>query len=37
LLEVRAHERADRFVVLDHDCDAAHGRSALTAMTKLPA
>jgi hypothetical protein len=37
LLEVCAHESADRLVVLDHDCDSAHGRNALTAMTNLPA
>ena len=36
LLEVCAHERADRFVVFDHHCDSAHGRNALTNVTNLP-
>ena len=37
LLEVSADERADRLVVLDHQCDSAQGRTALTATTNLPA
>jgi hypothetical protein len=37
LLEVPADERADRFVVFDDNCDSVQGRTALTAITTLPA
>src|SRR5919108_121078 len=36
LLQVRADECADRFVVFDHDGDAGHGRIARIAVARLP-
>src|SRR5262249_4880822 len=36
LLEIRTDERADRFVVFDHDGDTSHGRVARIAVASLP-